>query len=97
MDQAMLPLYSLPSTISPNHEPIEEFALIDVDDETTRMEIQEVKQRRLYVGIRGFIVYNDVFKRTRKTSFRYFYDYSEIPGLGGTWIQCGEPQENEAT
>jgi hypothetical protein len=95
MDRAMLPLYTLPSVIPPNSPPIECYTLLSFDDGEGM--IEEVRLQRLFVGIRGNIIYKDVFDRTRRTSFRYACDYHQIPGLGAGWVQCGAPEENEAT
>lgn len=97
-DRAMHPFYSFPSVIPPGSNPIDAFAFIGfVTEDGIELEIQAVKQHDLFVGIRGFITYRDVFDRERRTSFRYFSDYSEIPGLANGWVKCGRPEENRTT
>jgi hypothetical protein len=97
-DRAMHPFYSFPSVIPPGSGPIDAYAFIGLaTDAGIALQIQAVKDRGLFVGIRGIIIYTDVFDRKRNTSFRYFCDYSDIPGLANGWTQCGEPKENEAT
>jgi hypothetical protein len=97
-DRAMHPFYSFPSVIPPGSNPTDAFAFIGfATEDGIDFEIQAVKQQDLFVGIRGFIAYRDVFDRERRTSFRYFCEYSEIPGLARGWVKCGQPEENQAT
>jgi hypothetical protein len=97
-DRIMLALRSIPSTIPINSQPIEEFAILFLaNEENSTAIIAEVEARRLFVGIRGVIVYKDVFDRERKTPFRYVWRPSLISGIGGEWMKCGTPEENKAT
>jgi hypothetical protein len=96
-DRLMRPLYSFPSVIEPGRD-VDAYAFMGfVVEDGMDLEIQAVKNGELFVGIRGIVTYTDVFERERSTSFRYFYDYSEIPGLADGWTKCGQPEENQAT
>jgi hypothetical protein len=97
-DRVMLALRYVPSIIPANSAPIEEFAILTAASyEDSELLIGEVKASKLFVGIRGVIVYKDVFDRERKTSFRYVWRPSLISGIGGEWKKCGNPEENNAT
>jgi hypothetical protein len=97
-DRVMFPIHSLPSVVVAGSAPRECSALIGKssgpDDDLL---IQEVKARRMFVCVRGFIKYKDVFDRERETAFRYVWRYSEAVADYGQWEKCGEPQENRET
>jgi hypothetical protein len=96
-DRLMRPLYSFPSVIEPGRD-VDAYAFLGfVVEDGMDLEIQAVKNGELFVGMRGIITYTDVFERKRSTAFRYFCDYSEIPGLANGWTKCGQPDENQAT
>jgi hypothetical protein len=97
-DRSLLPLRSVPSIVPADSEPIEGFAIfLLASDEQSAAFITDVNARKLFVGIRGFIIYRDVFDRERKTPFRYVWRPSLISGIGGEWMKCGSPEENRST
>jgi hypothetical protein len=64
--------------------------------------MEDIEADRLFVGIRGFMIYKDVFDRERETRFRYVWKYRDkgnIPGLKrwGIWQKCGKEEENKET
>jgi hypothetical protein len=68
------------------------FLFLSGTDEQKETEREEVKAGKLFVGVRGFIRYRDVFDRERETSFRYVWKYSSMYNLGGdygNWVTCG--------
>jgi hypothetical protein len=92
----------LPKVISPNSPPLEQFALFIMGDRNAENMISEIKNDRLFVGIRGFIKYKDVFDRNRETRFRYVWKFSNLPFLPetdrfGSWEKCGSEDENVET
>jgi len=94
---AIFPLSTLPSVISPNSPPIQQYAFLFITDEWL---IPEIKKGTFFVGMRGFIKYRDVFDRDRETRFRYVWKYLTMYGLGeeyGNWEKCGTEAENQAT
>jgi hypothetical protein len=102
-DAVMFPFRYVPSFVSASSEPFQEFAIFHFDsDGHTKEIIEEIEVDRLFVGIRGFIIYKDVFDRVRETRFRYVWKYQEkgnIPGLKrwGDWQKCGIEAENKET
>lgn len=89
----------VPDVISPNSEPIEDFAIFGGGDTDV---INEIKLDRLFVYIRGFIKYKDVFDKERETSFRYVWKYSKYSPVGdlsrfGEWEKCGAAEDNLQT
>jgi len=101
MDMAMTNIYaypSFPTSISPNAKPIESYSFLFLDDARDLM-LPEVKADRLFVVVRGFIKYRDVFDRERETRFRYVWKYSwlsakDSPDRYGTWEKCGPEDQN---
>ena len=64
--------------------------------------LSEVEADRLFIVVRGFIKYRDVFDRERETRFRYVWKYSLLsakdnPGRYGTWEKCGPGEQNAET
>jgi hypothetical protein len=92
------PVYSLPKVISPNSTPQETFAFLYVDESN----LSQIKAGRLFVGMRGFIKYKDVFDRDRQTGFRYVWKYLPhglygLSGDYGDWEECGTEADNHKT
>ncbi len=97
-DRVMFPIHSLPSVVVANSAPRECSALIGKSgDSGDDLLIQEVKAGRMFVCVRGFIKYKDVFDRERETAFRYVWRYSEAVADYGQWGKCGSPEENRET
>jgi hypothetical protein len=99
-DAVIFPIFSLPPVIPASNPPQDRFAFLHLDEQNGSMLIAEIKAGRLFVGVRGFIKYRDVFDRNRETSFRYVWKYSSIYGLGGdygNWEKCGTKEENQDT
>jgi hypothetical protein len=101
-DAVITSLSSLPKVISPNSSPLEQFAIFILGDRDANIKISEIRNERLFVGIRGFIKYKDVFDRNRETRFRYVWKFSNLPSLPGTervgsWEKCGSEDENRET
>jgi hypothetical protein len=95
-------IYNLPAVIPANSPPQEYFAFLFLGgtDEQKEIERKEIKAGKLFVGVRGFIKYRDVFDRERETSFRYAWKYSSMYNLGGdygSWLECGTKEENQET
>jgi hypothetical protein len=87
-DRVMFPIHPLPPVVPSNSPALECFSFVLLGAEEKSVLIDEVKAGRMFVGIRGFIKYRDVFDRDRKTSFRYAWKYSSMYGLGteyGDW------------
>jgi hypothetical protein len=94
-DAAMFPIPSLPKVISAN-KPVEQYAFFT--GEHMEELLPEIKQHKLFVGVRGFIKYKDVFDRDRETRFRYIWKFSSYGGEGfGNWEPCGAQDENKET
>lgn len=99
----MFPLRSLPAVIPANSGPIQEYSIFySPRDGNSEAIMAEIMADRLFVGIRGFIIYRDVFEGEHETRFRYMWKYSEfqpIPGIKswGNWQKCGKEQENKET
>ncbi len=102
-DAVMFPLHYIPAVFPANSEPIQDFAIFHFDSEGhTQQLIEGIEADRLFVVIRGFIIYKDVFDRERETRFRYVWKYRDktsIPGLKrwGNWEKCGKDEENKET
>jgi hypothetical protein len=96
-----LPL--LPKVISPNTPPSEQFAIWRFGKESAEDIISDIKNGKLFIGIRGSIKYKDVFDQERETRFRYVWKYLFLEGLyglggdAGDWQPCGSPDENKNT
>lgn len=105
MDRAMTNIHaypSFPTSIAPNAMPIESNTFLFLDDETKDLMLSEVKADRLFVVVRGFIKYRDVFDRERETRFRYVWKYvfwspKDSPDRFGTWEKCGPEGQNSET
>jgi hypothetical protein len=96
-DAAMFPIPSLPKVISPN-APSEQYAFFT--GENMQELLPDIKRHRLFVGVRGFIKYKDVFDRDRETRFRdvrKFSPYGEAQSGNGTWEPCGAEDDNKET
>jgi hypothetical protein len=96
----MFPIYSLPNAIPPTLAPLEQFAVLDFGENTRDSTISEIKTGRLFVGVRGFIEYRDVFDRDHVTKFRYVWRLNPIFGMAeefGEWQKCGTEDENQET
>jgi hypothetical protein len=96
-DKIMFPIHSLPSVVSANAPAVNCCALLGTKDGADNILVEEAKARRMFVGVRGFIKYKDVFDRERETAFRYVWRYSEGFGDYGQWEKSGDPQENRET
>jgi hypothetical protein len=89
----------IPDIISPNSEPIETFTIFFDGDAPI---INEITQDRLFVFLRGFIKYKDVFDKNRETTFRFVWKYSSLTPMGaskrfGDWEKCGAIEDNRET
>jgi hypothetical protein len=93
--------FEILDVISPNIAPINcstifLFGIPDAADE-----IPEIKADRLFVELRGFIKYKDVFDRERETRFRYVWKFSPYAPMDGErfgyWEECGEEADNAKT
>ncbi len=96
-DRVMFPIHFLPSVVVANATPTECSALIGTNEGSDDLLIQEVKARRMFICVRGFIKYKDVFDRQRETAFRYVWRYSEAVADYGQWEKSGSPEENRET
>jgi hypothetical protein len=97
-DRVMFPIHSLPSVVVADSAPRECSALIGKSGHSgDDLLIQEVKAGRLFVCVRGFVKYKDVFDRERETAFRYVWRYSQAVADYGQWEKCGRPEENRGT
>jgi len=90
----------LPKAISPNTPPIEQFTIFHLGSQNTEAIISDIKSDKLFVEIRGFIKYKDVFDRDRETRFRYVWKFSSFfpTTMGeryGSWEICGSPEDNK--
>jgi hypothetical protein len=103
MDRVMHKMHAdsgFPAFISPNTGPIDCYAFPFMEtDEGGDMFPSEVKNDRLFVVIRGFIKYTDVFDRKREFRFRYVWKYSwlepkDADDRYGTWETCGPDDQN---
>jgi len=93
----ILSLTSLPSIIPPGTAPIDQMRSFHYGGKGKDDPIlSEIKNSRLFVGIRGFIKYRDVFDREREIRFRYVWKYHEGQEYGD-WVKCGKPEENHET
>jgi len=89
----MLPIHTLPMAISANSPPLDCYAFLTLNSREEQFFISEVKARRFFAGIRGFIKYKDVFDREHETHFRYVWKYSEHVEDYGEWVKNGSPEE----
>ncbi len=96
-EQVMFPIHSLPSVISANAPPVECSVSTGLTGGSDNIFIEEAKAKRMFVGMRGFIKYKDVFDRERETAFRYVWRYSEVVADWGQWEKSGNPEENRET
>lgn len=101
-DKIISTLPSLPKVVAPNMQPLEEYAIFLFGTKVTEDILSEIKKDRLFIGIRGFIRYNDVFDRERVTKFRYVWKYSSWTPAAegdrwGNWEKCGAEEENSET
>jgi hypothetical protein len=95
----MYKIIKIPDVVSPGSQPIETFAIFDADDLQI---INEIKLDRLFVIMRGYIKYKDVFDTERETRFRYVWRYSSLVTVGelnrfGEWEKCGAAEDNLQT
>ncbi len=102
LDRVMFPVHNLTPVIPANSEPLNCFAFLGFENDTDNLLLAEVKAGRMFVGIRGFIKYRDVFDRERETFFRYVWrSPHKIPGLDdfdhADWVKSGRPEENRKT
>ena len=96
-EAVMFPMHSIPNVIPAKSSPVEEFAFLDFSDEHRESFLTEINIGRLFVGIRGFIKYRDVFDRERETRFRYVWKFHPMFGTiseHGDWEKCGTAEEN---
>lgn len=96
-DQVMFPINFLSSVVVAAAPPHECAAVLGENKGSEDFIIQEVKASRMFVIVRGFIKYKDVFDRERETTFRYVWRYSETVEDYGQWEKCGKPEENRET
>ncbi|MGA2904906.1 MAG: hypothetical protein ABSD98_13805 [Candidatus Korobacteraceae bacterium] len=96
-DRVMFPIHSLPSVVGANGHPVDCSVLLGPKGGPDNTRIDEAKARRMFVGMRGFIKYKDVFDRERETAFRYVWRYSEVVEDYGQWEKSGNPEENRET
>ncbi len=96
-EQVMFPIHWLTSVIVANAAPVECSALLGTKDGTDNILVEQAKAGNMFVGIRGFIKYKDVFDRERETAFRYVWRYSEVVDDYGQWEKSGSPEENRET
>jgi hypothetical protein len=99
-DRVMFPIHDLPTVVNPNSPRQELFAFMLLGAAESAHLLGEVKAGRMFVGIRGFIKYKDVFDRDRRTTFRYVWKYTTLYGMDpdyGNWEKCGTPEENQDT
>lgn len=93
-DRVMFPIVQLPAVIRAN-TPVECCALLG--KRTNKLMVDEIKAKRMATGVRGFIMYRDVFEQKRETHFRYKWEYSEAVEDYGQWVKSGRPEENRET
>jgi hypothetical protein len=92
----MFPIHSLPNVIPPNAPAYEQHAFLHLDHPEPI--ISEISLNRLFVGLRGFIKYRDVFDRERETRFRYVWRFNlNFGGATGNWEKCGAEEDNQET
>jgi hypothetical protein len=101
-DRGMVPLQRFPDVIAPDSQPIPKFAIFHSSGNESDGLLEEVKANRLFVMLRGFIKYKDVFDRERVTNFRYVWKYEDftVPPdteRWGHWERCGQPEDNKET
>lgn len=100
-DRVMFPIHDIGPVIRANSQPLDCYAFLDTYLRSDNPIVTEIREKRMFVGIRGFIKYKDVFDRARETTFRYVWRYNEIPGFAeteyGDWVKCGRPEENQET
>jgi hypothetical protein len=94
----MFPIALLPPVV-PAGAPQECLTFLFIDPEHHRTMVSEIKAGRLFVGIRGFVKYKDVFDRDRETRFRYVWKYfkESIGEDAGDWEKCGATEDNQDT
>lgn len=93
----MFPLHDFPNIIPPNSAPLEPYAFLFLREDPI---LSEIKSGRLFVGVRGFIKYQDVFDQNHMIRFRYVWKWAS--GFGklanlGDWQKCGTEDENKET
>jgi hypothetical protein len=101
MDMAMIDIQSypfFPKVIPPNSVPVEAYSFLFINENADTM-LNEIKNDRLFVIVRGFIKYKDVFERPRETRFRYAWKYWWAAPIGsderpGAWEKCGPEDQN---
>jgi hypothetical protein len=94
----MFPIPRLPKAINPDSKPIRSSFFVSFDHRD--LVIPEIELGRLFLGVRGFIRYKDVFEKEHLTAFRYVWKYMTIDGAlqnWGAWKPCGAPEENVQT
>jgi len=92
----------LPPEIAPQTKPLFEFAIFHHKAESADEFITEIKNDRLFVELRGFVKYRDVFEKVRETRFRYAWKFSyffptDKPDRPGDWERCGTEEDNKET
>jgi hypothetical protein len=91
------PLYDLSKIIPPN-KPVGAYAFLPHNEDRKDI-LQEIESGRMYVLVRGFIKYKDIFDKAHETRFRRYWrrsPYADDFNIGD-WIQCGHPNENQET
>jgi len=99
---AVSSLSLLPKAISPNTPSIDQYTIFHLGSQNTEAVISEIKNDKLFVEIRGFIKYKDVFDRDRETRFRYVWKFSSFVPITmgeryGSWEICGSAEDNRET
>ena len=101
LSRGMIPIHSLPGEISAN-ESFEALTFLFFENEVDLM-LEEIKKGKLFVGIRGYIKYKDVFERDRETNFQYTWvllgvaDLIGVDPFMGEWKRTGPPENNQET
>lgn len=100
----MFSLHLLPKVISPNTVPIEQFTIFYFDSEgDSKKIISEIRGDRLFVEVRGYVKYKDVFDRDHEVRFRYVWKFWAWPSLpdnaerSGQWEKSGSSEDNKET
>jgi hypothetical protein len=96
-DMIMFPIRLLPDVIAANSQPLDCYAFFGLTNPDEELYILEIGASRLFVVIRGFIKYKDVFDREHATYFRYVWKSSKFVKDYGDWVKCGSPEENRET
>ncbi len=102
LSAGMIPIHDLPGELAAN-EPFEATTVLYFEDEDELM-LNEIKDGKLFVGVRGYIKYKDVFDRDRETNFQYTWKLLAMAGLTeafdpfvGEWKRAGPPENNQET